>query len=151
MKNRLYTDDRIPHVANVGVYAATWISWWSACQPPWRQSEEWPLSREAPDHAKWGKLTARGQNGVFLLVMSTTWWAFALKSSDDRRVFDEAMDDLRWVIEKILRQPSTPADPTQNRTPDPLQVANAPIATWMSRKEGKRRPKPSRALLESIG
>ena len=146
VKNRTYTDNQIPHVADVCVYATAWISWWKACQPPWRQNEGWPLSREVPDPAEWGKLNARSQNGMFLVVMSTTWWALALKSPDDRHAFDEVVDDLRWVLEQLL----APTDPIQNPTPDTPQVANPPKVTWMERKAGKRQPKPSRALLESM-
>lgn len=132
LRNRLYTNDQIPRVTNAGTYAMTWILWWKACQQSWQKSKEWPLLREVPDCTKWEKLTACSQNGTFLVVMSTTWWAFALKSPDDQRVFDKAVDAI------------------QDPTPDPPQVADPPRATWLVCKEGKHQPKPSCMLLESM-
>lgn len=150
VKNRGYTDNQIPHVADISEYATKWISWWKVCQPPWRQDEGWPLLREVPDRTKWGKLTACSQNGMFLVVMSTTWWALALKSPSDRHTFDEAVDNIRWVIEQVLGEPPTPTNAVQDPAPAPLQVANPPKVAWMARGEGIRKPKPSRALLESM-
>lgn len=161
MKTRLYTADRIPHVADANIYSKQWVLWWTACQPPWRQGQGWPLPREQHDSTKWGKLGARGQNGLFVVVMSTTWWAASLKTADDRCLFDEAVDDIRWVIERMLTSfsESSTTDAVQNPSHPQVrqnpslpgdQIPTGPTATWMTRKEGKRQPKPSRALLEKM-
>lgn len=152
MKTRLYTADRIPHVSDVDVYYKQWIAWWTACQPSWQQNHGWPLPRDQCNGIKWGKLAARGQNGLFVVIMSTTWWAASLKSADDRRLFDEAVDDIRWVIEQILKplSESNTTNPIQNPPSPGDQTPAQPTATWMARGEGKRKPKPSRALLEKM-
>jgi hypothetical protein len=132
------------------VYSNTWFAWWRACQPPWRQSQEWPFQKEAPDTAKWGKLAARGQNGMFLVIMSTTWWALSLKSANDQRIFGEAVDDIHWVVKQVLKQSFSTTNTTQDPSPEPSPTNAPPMVTWMTRTEGKRRPKPSRALLQSM-
>ena len=161
MKARLYTADRIPHVSDTEAYCKQWIEWWKACQPPWRKTQGWPFSREGHDKAEWGKLAARSKNGLFMVIMSTTWWAASLKPADNRRSFDEAVDDVRWVIERMLesrsgsgttgaiQDPSRPQGPQVPSSPG-NQVPAGLTATWMARKGGKRQPKPSRALLEKM-
>ena len=67
--------------------------------------------------------------------------------------FDEAVDDVKWVIEQVVdslvkleasRPPTRVVAPKKSQRPDPG-------ATWMTRETGKRQPKPSRKLLESGG
>ena len=125
-----------------------------ACQPSWRQGKAWPLPKEQGENAKWGKLAARGRNGIFIIVMSTTWWADSLKPTDPRGTFDEAMDDIRWVIERIIESLPAPAPGAVEaaENPSPAQGVQKPTstATWQARGDGKRQSKPSRKLLEAL-
>jgi len=150
MKGRSYSADDIPFVLDVGAYSKSWILWWTACQPAWRKSTGWPLSREKDTNADWGKLAARGQNGMFMVVMSTTWWATSLESAEDRYLFDEAVDDIRWVIMQVLESlpaPSTPEVP-HDIPPPPETCKSIPAAaSWFVRPEGKRQSKLTRKLL----
>ena len=102
----------------------------------------------------WGKLGVRGQNGIFIVVMSTTWWAASLKPTDDQAIFDEAVDDVRWVIEQILEPLEAPAPGATEaaKDPSPPQGVQEPTskATWQTRGDGKRQSKPSRRLLEAL-
>ena len=154
MKARSYSDSHVPSVSDVTAYSENWISWWTACQPSWRQGKGWPLPREHDGRTSWGKLTTRGQNGMFILVVSTTWWATSLKSAGDRGAFDEAVDDIRWVLEQLLE--SVPSPNTLNvplsppLTPTEKPVPTAAAATWQARSGGKRQSKPTRKLLESL-
>ena len=153
VKGRSLSPDRMPFITDTAAYGEGWIAWWIACQPAWRQGKGWPLPKERGDNVKWGKLGARGQNGMFLVVMSTTWWAASLKPTDDRGTFDGAMDDIRWVILQILEPlPATDAQrATQDPTPPPAsQKPVSTAATWQTRTDGKRRSKPSRKLLEAL-
>jgi hypothetical protein len=147
MKTRSYGADHIPHVDDINLYHKSWISWWEACQPPWCRGTGWPFSREEPTKADWGKLIARGQNGMFIVVMSTTWWASSLESSSDRDAFNEAVDDIRWVVEQISKLLSAPG--TFNAPPRPTVAQKKPVSTanWLVRPVGKRQPKPSQKLL----
>jgi len=151
MKTRSYDPTQIPFISDVGLYSKEWTSWWTLCQPAWRQSEGWPLPREEQGAAKWGiKAGARGHNGIFLVIMSTTWWASSIKSAEDWAKFDEAMEDIQWVVDRMaaasqeaLPVPPPPVPPTPSQEPMPAQGA-----PWMAREGGKRQPKPSRRMLE---
>ena len=69
--------------------------WWMSCQPAWRQNKGWPLPRDIPSTTNWGiKASARGQNGIFLVVMLTAWWASSIKSEKDWAGFDQAVEDV---------------------------------------------------------
>lgn len=103
-----YNDNHIPSVTNVEAFHQNWVHWWVACQPPWRQNQEWPLPKERVEDVSWGKLAARGKNGLFLVIMTTAWWATALRSDDQRHLFEAAVDDIHWVIEQQLQLPPIP-------------------------------------------
>lgn len=154
MKTRSFSPDRLPYIFDTGAYGRMWTAWWMACQPSWRQDRGWPIPKERDSNAKWGKLTARGQNGMFIIVMSTTWWAASLKPTDPRDTFDEAVDDLKWVIEQMIESLLLPVPRTTEvaQDPSPAQGAQIPAstATWQAREEGKRKSRPSRRLLESL-
>jgi hypothetical protein len=151
MKARCYDDDHIPCVLDVDAYREAWTSWWVACQPSWRRGEGWPLPKEGVENATWGKLAARGKNGLFLVVMSTTWWAASLKSADQRHFFKEAVDDIRWVIEQQLKAPPVLDAPAVDKsTPSTSKPDSTAVPTWLQRERSKRLAKPSRRLLESM-
>lgn len=86
--------------------------------------------------------------------MSTTWWAASLKPTDHRDTFDEAVDDIRWVIERILESLPAPASGATEAIVDsspPLDTQKpTPTATWQARGDGKRMSKPSRKLMEAL-
>jgi len=152
MKSRSYNANQIPFISDVGVYFKQWAAWWTSCQPAWRQTKEWPLLRDR-NTATWTiKSGPRGQNGLFLIIMSTTWWASSIQSAKDWAEFDEAMEDIQWVIDQLISTLDAlpaPASPTRSdipNTPTPAQGA-----TWMVRENGKRQPKPSRRLMEASG
>ena len=90
---------------------------------------------------------------MFVVVMSTAWWAASLQPTDDRGIFNEAVDDLRWVIEGILDPLSVPCIQDAPQSPSPLPGSGKPVstvATWQARGDGKRQSKPTRKLLESL-
>ena len=151
MKARRYDNNHIPCLTDVEAYRKSWVRWWMACQPSWRQDKEWPLPKERVEGATWGKLSARGRNGLFLVVMSTTWWASSLKSIEQRDFFEVAVDDIRWVMEEQLQLPPTPTPPTVEKdttTASKLDPSTLPV--WLQRKGSKRATRPSRRLLEGL-
>ena len=65
--------------------------------------------------------------------------------------FDEAVDDVKWVIEQVtgsLTELEASRPPTRVVAPKKSQKPNSG-ATWMAREAGKHQPKPSRRLLEA--
>ena len=88
---------------------------------------------------------------MFIVVMSTTWWVASLKPTDNRGTFDEAVEDIKWVIEQMIEPLLLPAPGTTEvaQVPPPAQCP-APTATWQAREDGKRQSKPSLKLLEKL-
>ena len=151
MKTRRYDDDHVPCVMNVDNYHDTWVHWWMASQPPWRRGKRWPLPKEQVENATWGKLSARGKHGLFLVVMSTTWWATSIQSADQRHLFNIAVDDIQWVIDQQLQRLPAPDAPAiemdTSTTPEP---DSSTVPSWLQRESSKRPSRPSRRLLESL-
>ena len=87
---------------------------------------------------------------LLLVVISTAWWASSIQSEDNWAQFDDAVDDIRWVIEqtiewlKALPAPTLPAPPETSQKP-----ALSSDVTWFSREDGKRKVKPLHRLLEA--
>ena len=149
MKDRRYTTDHIPFVPDVRFYYDNWTAWWTLCQPAWRQGKGWPLPRDNTGTTNWGKVGARSQSGLFLVVMSTTWWALSIKSEEEWALFDDAMGDVQWVIDQVIDWIKAMPVPTSPQPSPPRKPGGFSGATWMSRSDGKRQPKPSRRLLEA--
>ena len=148
MKTQAYSPHHIPHVSNVQSYRNSWVAWWTSCQPPWRRENGWPLSRECPSTVNWAKVGARGQSGLFLVIMSTTWWATSIKSEDDWAEFDAVVDDLKWVIDRIIEAlpAHTPSETSDTpNTPEPVELLNYLVCG-----AGKRKTKPTAWILEGM-
>ena len=143
LKMRLYGGQHILHVPEASIYHQRWLSWWTACQLPWRKVNGWLFSREDSD-VSWGKLDAPGQNGVFLVVMLTTWWASSLKSPEDLLVFNEAVGDIHWVLGQLLKWHPGPGMSDTPPLPSPVD-SQTPVTTanWLVHPAGKCQPKPS--------
>lgn len=155
MKSRAYTADQIPFIVDVNSYRRNWIAWWTSFQPTWRQGKGWPLPRGDTDTTNWAKVCVRGRNGLFLVVMSTTWWAASIKSEKDWGDFDEAVADVQWVIGKAIDFIEALPQPAQPTLPIPPQTTQEPPSSsgigWMARAQGKRLPRPTTRLLEGGG
>ena len=155
MKTRSYTSQHLPFVSNVPSYRDSWTQWWTSCQPPWRRGKGWPLPRVNEGTTKWVKIGARGQNGLFLVVVSTALWAYSIQSEEEWVEFDKAVDDVEWVIGQVteslkaLQESTPPALPAQS-APSENPQKSKPVS-WMVRATGKRQPKPSRKLREGGG
>jgi len=93
----------MPVVDDIGRYRDDWIGWWTASQPGWRSSQSWPLPKDDKSGGSWDDFPARGQNGIFLAIMATCWWARAVESAEDFSLFEEAVDDIHWVIQQLIR------------------------------------------------
>ena len=148
MKTRAYSPHCIPYVSNVQSYRNSWVAWWTSCQPSWRQGDGWPLSREYPSTVNWAKVGAHGQSGLFLVIMSTTWWAASIKSEDDWAEFDAAVDNVKWVVDRITE--ALPAH-TPSETPNtPNSPKPAALPNYLVRGAGKHQMKPTAWILEGM-
>ena len=153
MKHKFYTPDHVPFVSNISSYCSDWMTWWTLCQPAWRQEQGWPLPRDNNDTASWFKVGGRGQNGLFLAVLSTAWWAYSIKTEEEWVKFDEAVDDIDWVIACVVGYLKVfLATKPSERPPAPKKTLKPkPSASYMTRETGKRQPKLTHKLLEMDG
>ena len=114
-------------VSNTTAYAESWRSWWIECQPPDRATTSWPLPRECLSATQWGKFTNGGKYGIFLFVVSLSWWARSLKSVSGSPDLAVAIGDLGWILHQLtdalmLKKPisdtpmsEAPASPQKKR------------------------------------
>ena len=98
-----------PVISDTATYARTWTSWWIKCQPPDCSTTLWPLPCKPLSPAQWGKLMKGGKYGMFLFLMSLSWW---VKSSELVQAdFIAAMEDLHWVLQQLTDTLTTPTLP----------------------------------------
>lgn len=166
--------ERVPAITSASTYGTEWVEWWTAAQPRERDVQQWPFSRDADGDISWGKFPANGKDGIFLAVMALSWWAPAIRSSNEITTFEEAVTDLHWVIRELIQVktasqiPPSPLAPSQDkanpsklptlRQPShasrpPLSSSHLPVSTpkvhTHQRAEGKRAVRPSRKALGS--
>lgn len=91
------------------LFASKWRLWWTELQPSWRETEQWPFERtitQAADGDTWDTLLQGGSNGVFLIIVSLSWWVSAVhkgsgKQTNAWKELSEAMADVDWVFEQL--------------------------------------------------
>ena len=74
--------------------------------------------------------------------MALSWWASAVRSPDGIAFFDEAVADLHWVIQELIRVKTAPPSntpPPQEELPGPRQPTPVPLRP----KPTPRQPEPS--------
>ena len=145
MKDRKYSKKYVPVVNSIHRYRDEWISWWTASQPQWRRAQPWPFEKSRESDGAWEGFPARGKNRIFLAIMATCWWAQAVKSVEDFKLFEEAVDDIRWVIQESTRSSLPTSSPDEPRPP----VSTSWTRTF-SRGDGKRTVKPSQRVRDML-
>ena len=152
MRSRSYSTANIPFVSNVPSYHNNWVKWWTSCQPAWHR-KEWPLPRDNEGTTNWVRVGACGQNGLFLVVLSTAWWAYSVRSEKEWAEFDEAVEDVAWVIGQVIGSVKALQASQPDLQPAPSKTPQQPASSiaWMARETGKCQPKVSRKLLEALG
>ena len=152
LKGRKYAEKFLPVVDDIRRYRDNWVGWWSASQPKWRSTESWPFPKGDKGSGSWEDFPARGSNGIFLVIMTMCWWAKALESTDDFIQFEEAVDDIHWVINQFADAHSPPSASDEPQPP-PSASRPPPSASWphtFSRSDGKRAVKPSQRVRDAL-
>ena len=91
----------IPEIESVKTYEDEWVTWWTAAQPEWRETEHWPFPQCELAEEDWGDLFSSGKDGLFIVVMSLSWWIHARDPAVDSKV-DDAISDVFWVLESLI-------------------------------------------------
>ena len=152
-------------VNDIDRYRVEWIGWWTACQPKWRSTQSWPFPKGGGGDGSWEEFPARGKDGIFLAIMATCWWAQAVASAEDFLLFEEAIDDVHWVVQELIRissllsasdKPQLTPSASDNPQPAPSpsdKLQPAPSSSWtrtFSRDDGKRAVRPSRRVRDTL-
>jgi len=123
------------------------VAWWSATQPTWRDTSDWPLVQGDTNGRDWGSLTDGGKDGLFLALVSLGWWILARGTCEGSKV-DEAIRDVTWVIGELNSHLSVTATAHSNTvdssiSPSALLRGKRPAPTKIG--PSSRRAKRGRA------
>ena len=108
-------------IKSVQTYEDEWVQWWTKAQPDWRSVETWPCPKDDPGTEDWGSLFSSGKDGLYIVVMSLSWWAHALDPAVDSKIYD-AVSDVSWVMEQLiisLTDDDTFLDSSPSTSPSP--------------------------------
>ena len=89
------------------------MGWWNNLQPPWRKNNSdacFPLSCDIPNGETWQPLRKGGTAGIYVVVVSLSWWVKAQSVERDVNAWS-VVDDLLWVIEQMNRDLPLPSSP----------------------------------------
>ena len=78
------------------------MAWWIALQPAWRVTDDGSFNYEAPEGEDWCTLYKGGKAGLYTVVMALLWWVKALTPEILGFRAWKAVNDVQWVINKIL-------------------------------------------------
>ena len=108
-------------IESVQTYEDEWVQWWTKAQPDWRSVETWLFPKDDPGTEDWGSLFSSGKDGLYIVVMSLSWWAHALDPAVDSKIYD-AVSDVSWVMEQLiisLTDDDTFLDSSPSTSPSP--------------------------------
>lgn len=102
------------------------VKWWTKAQLEWRNVEYWPFSQDDTGTGDWGDLFSSGKDGLYIFIMSLSWWVHTLDPGADPKVY-KAISNVSWVMEHIITSlsadaivsnsspPATPSPPAKCR------------------------------------
>ncbi|TEB19583.1 hypothetical protein FA13DRAFT_1718654 [Coprinellus micaceus] len=87
-------------------FLESFLKWWCLLQPAWRtfgvESEDPSVfSRDVPAGEKWGQLAKAGMSGFYVVVVALSW-ALAKVSGEAPVQLVSAVDDVAWVLYKLV-------------------------------------------------
>lgn len=116
---------KIPEISSLPAYKESWATWWMSLQPDWR-SGGWPLHCSLSPVGLWNKILVGGKDGLFVVVMSLSWWI--IKNAEDKREdskLEEATADVSWVLSNLVSVLSAGDDEQPSlSSPPPLPTAS---------------------------
>ena len=78
------------------------MAWWIALQLAWRVADDGSFNYEAPEGEDWCTLHKGGKAGLYTIVVALSWWVKALTPEILGFRAWKAVNDVHWVINKIL-------------------------------------------------
>jgi hypothetical protein len=101
--------DTVP-LLKPGEFGERFMGWWKLMQPSWRTTESqpfFPLARDVPSDERWQTLRKGGTAGIYITVMSLSWWVMAQNVERDDKVWS-MVDDITWVIQEMKKSMVSP-------------------------------------------
>lgn len=103
--NRGHHYKKPPTVKDAALFGKKWRAWWQMLQPDWRDSS-WPpvqITESDANEKPWRVLDCRGCNGIFMVILSLSWWmlAVASNSEEDVKTVEMTIKDTKWVLDAM--------------------------------------------------
>lgn len=97
-----------PPIDKAPAYASAWRGWWSSIQPAWRtEGATWPMLKKDVEGEKWVDVMKGGASGIFLAILSVSWWFAQCGAGNERDECEEAIMDICWVLERMIEARKT--------------------------------------------
>jgi hypothetical protein len=84
------------------------MKWWAEMQLEWQDIQDWPFVQNDNGVGDWGCLVEGGKDGMFVVVVSLSWWILAQDPSENSRLHG-AIADVTWVLNHLIIALSTEA------------------------------------------
>ncbi|TDL15972.1 hypothetical protein BD410DRAFT_808467 [Rickenella mellea] len=89
-----------PNIANPANFGVRWRVYYRSLQPVARLAGS-SLRKVECSPADWGRLLKGGRRGLFLLLLSFSWWSTNTKLKKERELVYEMVEDLKWVFQQL--------------------------------------------------
>ena len=96
-----------PPEIDIDEFASSFMAWWIALQPGWRLADDGSFKYEAPKNEDWRVLHKGGSAGLYIVVVTLSWWVRALMPEIPSFCTWTAIHDVQWVIDQITKRLST--------------------------------------------
>jgi len=85
-------------------YGSHFTAWWNNIQPQWRLQPDGSYSTACPADENWSALRKGGSSGLYLVVVSLSWWIAAVTQSGGDSAVWILVDDFIWVLQQIYNK-----------------------------------------------
>ncbi|KAF8991839.1 hypothetical protein BDQ17DRAFT_1432819 [Cyathus striatus] len=89
-------------------FGSAWMAWWATIQSQWRLLDNGLLTKTVPlEGSDWESLFRGGPLGLCSVIMSLSWWVYAVQQAPDDSVEKlwNAVEDFTWVFQQVETLP----------------------------------------------
>lgn len=95
----------MPPITDRSAYAIATMGWWHSLQPAWRQASNLKGKGVMPKgiyvgDGGWGELATEGPNGLFIVLMTLSWWGLGDGGAGSSK-WNTICTDVRKVFESL--------------------------------------------------
>jgi len=141
-------------IASLPNYEELWIGWWTSLQPDWRNTGSWPLPRSPSADGSWDELLVGGKDGLFIVVMSLSWWIVECAKGEgesEESELEEALADISWVLSNLVSvlsagdtEPTSPPASTRSLLSPSTKKSRHATSVLVSASPGGSQRRPQR-------